>query len=65
MREVTDEIIEALQYDVAVKFAGSTPGDVHGYTGDNSKIRSQLGWKPTVSRAEGIERMVKWAIGLS
>lgn len=65
VREVTDGIIEALQYDVLVEFSGSTPGDVHGYTGDNSKIRSLLGWKPTVSRAEGIKRMVKWAIGRS
>lgn len=41
-------------------FVGDRPGQVFRHTGDYSKIERVLGWKPTVSWQEGLEKTVRW-----
>lgn len=47
---------------ITVSYSGNTPGDVHGYTGDNSRAKEILHWSPKIRLEEGINKMVNWAI---
>lgn len=47
---------------IAVECVDGTPGDQHGIYGDNSKIRAELGWAPTMLFDEGMKEMVEWAV---
>ena len=46
---------------VPVQYEGSTPGDIHGYTGDPSRIESVLGWTATTPLNIGLSEMSLWA----
>jgi UDP-glucose 4-epimerase len=46
-----------------IHFSGSTPGDLMGIAADISLAEKILGYKPTVSFADGLSRMYNWAIG--
>lgn len=61
VEEVIGNITKQLPYDVSVEYSGGTPGDQFGIYGDNSKIKEVLGWNPSVSFEQGMEKMVKWA----
>jgi UDP-glucose 4-epimerase len=37
------------------------PGDQRRTNADTSRIRSELGWEPRVSLAEGLRRQWQWA----
>ncbi len=43
-----------------ITFVGDRPGHDLRYAIDDSKIRRELGWKPSVDFAEGLERTVNW-----
>jgi UDP-glucose 4-epimerase len=44
-----------------VHFADGTPGDTFGIVGDIGSLCADTGWKPQVTLAVGLERMVAWA----
>jgi len=54
------DIIENHIDGVDHEYIGGTPGDQHGVFGDNRKLK-KLGWNPTVSFAEGMNKMICWA----
>lgn len=58
---VVNTIRKNLPYEVTVEYSGGTPGDQFGIYGDNAKISSQLGWKPSVQFDEGMKKMIDWA----
>ncbi len=60
--ELVNLIINALPYEVTTEFSGSTPGDVHGYTGSRDKVKRILDWEPKVAVQEGVKNMVDWAL---
>ncbi|MFJ6098198.1 GDP-mannose 4,6-dehydratase [Williamsia muralis] len=45
---------------IGVNRIGSQAGDVRRTDGDSSKIRTELGWKPTVGLEEGLARQYDW-----
>lgn len=47
-------------YDEQITFVTDRPGHDHRYAIDARKIRDALGWAPSVTFEEGIERTVKW-----
>jgi UDP-glucose 4-epimerase len=57
-----DQMKANLPYPVQVEFTSNTPGDQFGIVGDNSSARGQMNWTPKISLAEGMSRMVKWAL---
>lgn len=46
---------------VSVQYDGSTPGDIHGYTGDPSRANDVLGWIATTPLSVGLSEMSLWA----
>lgn len=46
---------------LSVTRVGSVPGDVDRTGGDTAAIRAILGWQPSVTLREGIERQLDWA----
>ncbi len=66
VRELIADLMRAFGYDAAtypIEYGDPTPGDQFGVYADISRIRSELGWEPQVSLAEGLARMVEWARG--
>jgi dTDP-glucose 4,6-dehydratase len=43
-----------------IKYVGERPGQVFRHTGDAAKIRSMLGWKPSVSWKDGLRMTIRW-----
>lgn len=60
------EILDRLQpraqgpYSDLIKFVKDRPGHDARYSIDPSRIRSELGWRPSVTVEEGLERTVQW-----
>jgi UDP-glucuronate 4-epimerase len=46
-----------------VRRHSSVPGDQKRTKADTTRIRSELGWEPTVSLDEGLSRQWEWAVG--
>jgi UDP-glucose 4-epimerase len=63
--ELLDLIRGALPFDVAVEFAGETPGDQFGIFSSFDRIKDELGWIPKFSVEDGIKGMVDWATSRS
>lgn len=51
--------------DYPVETADGTPGDTFGIYADISRITSELEWRPRVTLADGLGRMVSWVRELS
>lgn len=47
-------------YAQQISFVTDRPGHDHRYAIDASKIRDELGWEPSVTFEDGIERTVQW-----
>jgi dTDP-glucose 4,6-dehydratase len=45
-----------------MKHVADRPGHDHRYAIDSSKVRAEIGWKPSCSLAEGLESTVRWYI---
>jgi dTDP-glucose 4,6-dehydratase len=43
-----------------LSFTGDRPGQVFRHTADASKAKRLLGWEPSVSFEEGLERTIAW-----
>ena len=50
----------AAPHDRLITFVADRPGHDLRYAIDASRIRSELGWRPTVTLDEGLERTVRW-----
>jgi CDP-paratose 2-epimerase len=48
---------------IDVSFDDFRPGDQKVYISDYSKARARLGWRPSISPPEGLERIFAWASG--
>jgi dTDP-glucose 4,6-dehydratase len=48
------------QYAELISFVTDRPGHDRRYAVNASKIRSQLGWKPSISADEGFAETVRW-----
>lgn len=46
--------------DSVISFIGDRPGQVFRHTGDTAKIKKALGWKPSISWEDGLNRTIKW-----
>jgi dTDP-glucose 4,6-dehydratase len=51
---------EAGSYTDLITFVTDRPGHDARYAIDPSRIRSELGWSPSVTVEEGLERTVRW-----
>lgn len=59
--DVARKVLEAMGLDESrIDFVEDRPGHDFRYALDISKIRSTLGWTPSVGFDEGIERTVRW-----
>lgn len=47
-------------YSESVQNIGDRPGQVWRHTASNDKIRKVLGWKPSVSFADGLAKTIAW-----
>jgi len=47
-------------YSELIEFVNDRPGHDQRYAIDSSRIQNELGWKPTVSFENGIEKTVQW-----
>ena len=47
-------------YKELIKFVTDRPGHDERYAIDPSRIRTELGWRPSVSVDEGLEKTVRW-----
>jgi dTDP-glucose 4,6-dehydratase len=47
-------------YDSLIEFVRDRPGHDNRYAVDFSKLKSELGWKPTQSLESGLEKTVDW-----
>lgn len=47
-------------YDELITFVTDRPGHDARYAIDPSRIRNELGWQPSVSLEEGLEKTVRW-----
>lgn len=61
VEKVVNTICTHLPYDIEVEYSGGTPGDQFGIYGDYNKIKNALGWEPTYSFEEGMNKMIDWA----
>ncbi|MEO0914076.1 MAG: dTDP-glucose 4,6-dehydratase [Pseudomonadota bacterium] len=51
---------EAAPHDRLITFVADRPGHDMRYAIDPTRIRTELGWRPRVTLAEGLERTVRW-----
>jgi dTDP-glucose 4,6-dehydratase len=62
VRDVVRTICERTgrRFEDATRAVGERPGQDAAYVIDSTKARTELGWKPTVSLAEGLAEVVDW-----
>lgn len=59
--EITGIILNAMgKDDSSIEFVQDRPGHDRRYAISNDKITSELGWKPSLTFEEGIERTIDW-----
>jgi dTDP-glucose 4,6-dehydratase len=46
-----------------ITFVADRPGHDQRYAIDDTKLRTELGWAPTVSFEQGLDRTVDWYVG--
>ncbi len=54
---------EARDYERLITFVKDRPGHDRRYAIDCSKIKRELGWTPSLSFAEGLQRTADWYVG--
>ena len=61
-KQITDVILNLLNLgqDMIEPVTGLRPGHDQRYAVDSSKIRKELGWKPSVNLEQGIKLTVEW-----
>jgi len=48
--------------EVPVTYGAWRAGDQRAYVSDISKAKQDLGWQPSVQRADGIRRLYEWVV---
>jgi len=61
-RAITESVLAAMgkPKDLIKEVSGLRPGHDQRYAVDSSKIRTELGWKPSVTLEEVIQRTIVW-----
>lgn len=60
-KEITFKILELMGKDKSsIEFVKDRPGHDKRYAIDFSKIKNELGWEPSVSFEDGLQRTIKW-----
>ena len=60
-RDIIDSILKQLGRDQSlIKYVADRKGHDRRYFMDSSKISRELGWRPTVSFDEGIQKTIEW-----
>lgn len=54
---------DAAPHDRLIKFVTDRPGHDRRYAIDPNRIRTELGWRPSVTIEEGLRRTVEWYLG--
>jgi dTDP-glucose 4,6-dehydratase len=54
---------EGLPHERLITFVSDRPGHDFRYAIDHSKITRELGWQPSVSLDQGLERTIQWYLG--
>jgi dTDP-glucose 4,6-dehydratase len=54
---------DARDYERLITFVKDRPGHDRRYAIDCSKIKRELGWTPSLSFAEGLQRTADWYVG--
>ncbi|MCK9265598.1 GDP-mannose 4,6-dehydratase [bacterium] len=50
----------SLKLDIEYSFSDWRPGDQKVFVSDNSKLETEVGWKPKISKEKGIEQLTGW-----
>jgi dTDP-glucose 4,6-dehydratase len=63
IRALVEMILTRLgkRFDECVEIGPERPGKDTTYTLDSFKLRSELGWRDTISLEQGIDEMIRWA----
>ncbi len=60
-KEITYKILELMGKDEgSIEFVKDRPGHDKRYAIDFSKIKNELGWEPSVSFEEGLQKTIEW-----
>lgn len=54
---------DGISYAEQITFVADRPGHDARYAIDPSRIRDELGWRPSVTLEKGLERTVRWYLG--
>jgi dTDP-glucose 4,6-dehydratase len=58
---IAEDVVNLMKKDRSIiTFVGDRPGQVFRHTGDSSKIKNTLGWKPSVSWQDGLKKTISW-----
>jgi GDP-D-mannose 3',5'-epimerase len=60
INQLADIISEIAGIEVERRYVMSAPQGVRGRNSDNTLIRDQLGWEPSITLQEGLERTYAW-----
>jgi dTDP-glucose 4,6-dehydratase len=64
-RQIIDQLLTLLKLDWDwVEFIQDRPGHDYRYAINSQRVGTEIGWKPLVSFAEGIERTLNWYRGV-
>lgn len=62
VEELVNLISKKLPFELQIEYQGSTPGDIHGYTGNNTRASEAIKWKPRTQLDQGLSMMVDWGL---
>lgn len=62
VKDLIEEIRKKLTFKIEVSYAGNTPGDLFGVSGNIEKIKNSIGWEPKVLLNEGLDKMINYTL---
>ena len=63
VKELIDAMIRLYGKEIAVKYEGSTAGDIHGIYADISRAQKKLNFTPKIDLETGLLKMLDWVKG--
>ncbi|UTD29093.1 dTDP-glucose 4,6-dehydratase [Bradyrhizobium sp. WD16] len=60
IRNIADDVARLMDMPSKIIHYGDRPGQVIRHTGDYAKIKSKLGWEPSLTWEEGLTRTIDW-----
>ena len=58
--ELVSMLEDKLKKKIKINYTNWRPGDQKIYVSDISKAKNLLGWKPKVSKEEGVNKLIEW-----